>query len=409
MAKTKVLGLLVSLVTLMACQPQLILVEVTRMVEAVPAISTVPSDELGLGGEAVQTVEVTRLVNLEVTRVVTQTVIEESIIEIPQPVLGSTERPVQLLFPAVLGAEVITKRGRTLTERMSAATGLHYEVGVLDVEESLIQLMCAAPADTVGFLSSVGYAMAHQRCDVQIAGVAVREDGLTWQTGMIVARRDSGIATLQDLAGRIWAVPDANSLSQSLYFQALLAEAGVDLTEIVEVPGDSSAMLAVYNGDVDFATAAYVPPILPYEERLWVYGEDSPEIWRRVGISPRRSPLGYVLVNGEPEFGGYRLRDARSRIFDTTTGIYDETFILTLSAPIPNDTVAIGAQFPLSVARKTTVALTELASSEACVDSVCSTDFLGWSGFEPAMDESYEPIRFIINALNITSTEHIAP
>src|SRR5690606_13242034 len=119
-------------------------------------------------------------------------------------------------------------------------------------------------------------------------------------------RRDSGIGTIEDLAGRRWAIPDRDSLPEFLAFRALFAGAGIEIGEIVEVPGDNSAVLALYNGDVDFATATFVPPILPFDERPWQYGEDSPEIWREVGIAPRRSPLGYVLVNGAPEQGGYR-------------------------------------------------------------------------------------------------------
>jgi ABC-type phosphate/phosphonate transport system substrate-binding protein len=409
MVRRTVLGFLISLLAMIACQPQVVLVDVTRIVEVTPATDALGPGEVSKGVESEESIEVTRVVNQVVTRVVTQTVNEELVVEVPQPALGTSQRPVQLLFSPIADVNVIAKRGRVLAERMAAVTGLQYEVGILDGEEDLIQLMCVAPADTVGFVSSVGYALANQRCDVQIGSVAVQEDGLTWQAGMIVARRDSGISTLDDLAGRRWAVPDTDSVTRFLFFQALLAEAGIDVAEMVEVPGDSSAMLAVYQGDVDFATAAYVPPILPYDERQWVFGEDSPEIWRRVGIPPRRSPIGYILVNGEPEFGGYRLRDARSRIFDTIPGIYDETFILSLSDPIPNDTVAFGARFPLGIARQIMVGLGDLASSDACIDSVCSTDFLSWAGIEPASSEAYDPLRFIIDTLQITSKESATP
>ncbi len=168
-------------------------------------------------------------------------------------------------------------------------------------------------------------------------------------------------------------------------------------------------MLAVYERDVDFATATYLPPILPYEERQWEYGEDSPEIWRRVGISPRRSPIGYVLVNGEPEFGGYRLRDARSGIFDIMPGIYDETSIVSLSAPIPNDTIAFGMEFPLGMARQIVSALEDFSTSEACLTSVCSADFYGWVGLELADEAAYDPVRFLVNTLELEAGEILKP
>ena len=342
--------------------------------------------------------EVTRIVLQEVTRVVPQ----EVAVEITRSPLGSAERPVQILFAPTVATTIIASRGQALAQALTAATGREYAVGVLDSEEQVVELMCAAPADTIGFLSAIAYVLAHDQCGVQTANVAVHDDGLTWQAGMVVVRRDSGIDSLEELAGRRWAVPDTASLSNFLAFQALFAEADVTVGEIVETPGDSSAVLAVYNGEVDFATATYVPPILPYDERPWRFGQDSPELWRELGIAPRRSPIGYVLVNGEPEAGGYRLRDARAAVFDAAPGIYDETTVLTLSTPIANETVGLGADFPLGLARDVVVALANFASSEACQSSLCSADFYGWAGLAPAEDAGYDSLRSLIETLELS-------
>ena len=379
--------MLASLIALVACQPQIALVEVTRLVEVSPDPAAPPGT----------TVEVTRVVAQEVTRIVPQ----EVAVEITRSPLGSAERPVQLLFAPTVDTAIIAGRGQALAQALAAATGREYAVGVLDSEEHVVALMCTAPADTIGFLSAVGYVLAHEQCGVQVASVAVHDDGLTWQAGMVVVRRDNGIDSVEDLAGKRWAVPDRASLSNFLAFQALFAEAGVEIGEIVAVPGDSNAVLAVYNGDVDFATASYVPPILPYDERPWHFGQDSPEMWRDLDVAPRRSPIGYVLVNGEPEAGGYRLRDARAAVFDATPDIYSETAILTLSAPIPNESVGLGADFPLGLAREVIAALANFAGSEACQSSLCSADFYGWAGLAPAEDASYDSLRSLIETLGL--------
>jgi phosphonate transport system substrate-binding protein len=379
--------LLIQLLFLTACQPQIALVEVTRLVEAPSASGS--ADTASVNAAAV---EVTRVV----PQVVTQVVAQEVIVEVTKSPLGSAERPVQLLFAPTVSTAVITGRGEALIQALSEATGLAYEIGVMDDEQSMIGLMCDAPMETIGFLSAVGYVQANEQCSVQVGNVAVGTDGFTWQTGMIVTRRDTGINEVEDLAGKRWAVPDRASIPDFLFFQALLADRDIEVGEVMEVTGDSSALLAVYNGEADFATATYLPPILPYEERVWQYGVDDPEPWRLLGVAPRRSPLGYVLVNGEPESGGYRLRDARSGIFDTTPGIYGETQILSLSAQIPNETVVLGADFPLSVARTVIATLAEFAASEACGTSLCSADFYGWTGLEPAEDHFYDPLRFLI-------------
>ena len=382
MNKRNLVGLLAGwFVILMAtaCQPNVAFVEVTRLV-------TVDGDAVVVGTAV--PVEVTRIVNQEVTRVVP----EEVVVEVTKSPLGSEERPVQLLFPPVVNTAVITTRGEPLAQTLTEATGQQFAVGIPDDTPTLSDLLCAAPHDTIGFLSALDYARASQQCGAQPGLVAVRPDGLTWQAGMIVTRRDSGLNAIEDLAGRSWGVVDTASVPEFLAIRTQLADAGVEPGEVVEYETTSSLMLALYNREVDFVTAAYIPPILPYDERPWQYGEDDPEIWRRLSISPSRSPIGYVIVFGEVEFGGYRLRDDRASIFDTTPGIYDETQILALSPQIPNDTVVFGADFPLALARQVTAVLPQFAASDACVNSVCSTDFYGWAGLESVTDEAYTPL-----------------
>lgn len=259
------------------------------------------------------------------------------------------------------------------------------------------------PGDTIAFVSAAAYTVAHDECGAVAGLVARHDDGLTWQMGMLVTRPGAAGA-LSDLAGRRWAVADARSLPNYLYFRAQMAEAGIEPGEVVTAPEDTSALLALRDQEVDFTTAVFVPPIMPLE-RQWIYGETDPEEWRVLGIAPTRSPIGYVIVAGEPEFGGYRLRDARARLFDTTPDIFDVTRILALSEPIPNETVVFGADFPLSLARQTLATMVEFAASEACQTSLCSADLYGWTGLEPADDAAYDPIRHIQDTLELEAAD----
>lgn len=382
--------LIVGALGLAACQPQEILVEVTRLVDS---------------QEIPEVREVTRVVPATVVQEATQTITETVIIEVTKSPLGTDARPVQLLFAPTVDTAVIASRGNELAQALTEETGYKFVVGVLDDEQTVIDLMCSAPIETIGFLSAPAFWLAKEECNVQTGSVAINSDGYPYQTGMIVTRRDSGIADLQDLDGKSWAVSVDDGLAGRVYFQALFADEGIQPGDIVEVSGESAAMLAVFAGDADFATAAFVPPVMPYEERLWVYGEDDPEPGRYLGIPPQRSPIGYVTVNGEPEFGGYRLRDARSRIFDVEPQIFDRTQIVTLSAPIANETVAYGRDFPLGLARQVTAFLTDFAASEACATSICATDFMGWSGLLPVDEAQFEPIGFVKDTLNLSASE----
>lgn len=383
--------LVVGLVLLGACQPNEIVVEVTRLVETE------------------NPVEVTRVVPetvvQEATRLVVEEVEVEVVLEVTKEPLGTAARPVQLLFPPNYDAELIAQRSVPLVEALSEATGFQFRAGILDSEQAMIDLMCAAPADTIGFLSPAGYVIAHDQCNIQAGSVAVGDDGLPARTGMIVARRDSEIDDLASLQDMQWAVPNEASLSDYLYFSALLQESDIELDQIVPVNGESVAMLAVFNEDVDMATAEFIPPILPFEESLWDREVDDPEPWRALGLEPERSPIGYVRVNGDPENGGYRVRDARSRVIDVAPDIFNETQIVALSAPIPNETIVFGRDFPLALARQIEAELSDFVVSDACQTSLCSSDFYGWKDLAAAQDEAYDPIRFVQETLDLTSDQ----
>lgn len=376
----------ISLGLLAACASAPTVVEVTRLVPGAAIVSTATPVE----------------VEIEVTRIVTETVTVTDPVVTERPLPGSAERPFQLLFAPVVDTAVISSRAQLLADWLTRQTGQQFQVGILDNEQRVIDLMCAAPAETIGFLTAVGVALANQQCGAQVVSTAVQNNGLSWQAGMIVVRRDSAIQTLADLDGKRWAVPSETSVPNNYYFQALLEAEGIEPAEIISVPGDNTAMLAVLNGEVDFATGTYWPPILPFEQREWVFGEDDPEVWRQTGVSPSRSGIGFVVILGRPENGGYRVRDARSGVFDTARDIFDETRILTLSAPIPADSVALGGDFPFGLAQQLGPLLAEFAAGEPCAASLCALDFYGWLGLETAVPTSYDPLHFVIDTLGWT-------
>lgn len=405
MLKKWLFGVLLVLM-LVACQSDVVEVEVTRLVETPSATELASATEMVSLTELETETAVSPTIPsatlepqiIEVTRIVTQEVVATVPVALVSAPLGSAERPVQLLFPPDAGTAVINLRGQVLADALSDATGLEFAIGIADSEAALIDLMCTAPADTIGFLSSLGYVKANKQCGVQLGSVARNADGLTWQAGMIVTRNEQGKRNLEDLAGLRGAVPDATSLHNAAAVKAMLLEAGVETEEIIEVQGDNAAMLAVFTGDVDFAVGTFTPPIMPEGEPAWRYGVDPNEVWRYLGLEPERSPIGYVLVIAEPEFGGYRIRDARSGVFDIQPEIFGSTRIVALTPQIPNDTVAFGNEFPIGLARQVMAELQTFAASEACIDSLCSSDFFNWTGLEPVDEAFYQPLRDIIAA-----------
>ena len=172
---------------------------------------------------------------------------------------------------------------------------------------------------------------------------------------------------------------------------------GITPGEIITYQGDSNALLGLLNGEVDFVTASYNPPLMPYEERLWQYGVDRPEVWRQLGIPPSRHPIGYIeVIYGGPENGGYRVRDARAALFDIRPEIFDVTRILALTPPIPNGALVFGGDLPYGLAVQMMQAVLDFGASDACAQSICSPDFYNWSGIAPADNAAYAPVRDLL-------------
>lgn len=367
------------------CSPEAVEVEVTRVVT--------------------ETETVTNEVQVEVTRVVTETetVVEEVMVD--EAALGSEERPIKVLFVPSVEVDAIITGGDVLAAALNAATGLNFEVSVPTSYAATIEEMCASPDDTIGFIPAQGYVLANERCGVTVGGAAVRF-GLSWYAAQFLVPMDSEAQTLEDLAGLSWCIPDFGSTSGYLYPSAAFAAAGVEPGEVVEAGGHSNSVLGVYNGECDFSTSFFSPPLLPDSAgRSWTYGVDSPEIWRDADAAVERDADGRALVAGGPSEGGYRVLDARSSVTDTAPDVFDQTRILALTDRIPNDTVSFGPEFPLSVANDIVDALIDFTASDECLQSICSEEFYNWTGLEAVTDSFYDPVRDAMTFLGISEDD----
>ena len=390
-----ILALVVFSLMLSACEAEP--VEVTRIVEvAGDVVTRVVTEFEEREVEVTRVVEQTEEVEVEVTR---EVMVEEA-------ALGSAEKPIKVLFVPSVDVDAIVSGGEVMANALNEATGYTFEVSVPTSYAATIEEMCASPDDTIAFIPAQGYVLANDRCGITVGGSAVRY-GLPWYAAQIVVPFDSDLETIEDLEGLTWGVPDFGSTSGYLFPSAMFQGAGVEPGEIVETGGHTNAMLALYNGEVDFATAFFSPPLLPFYERSWQYGIDDPEIWREAGVSPIRNEEGRTFVDGDPADGGYRVLDARASVADTAPDIFDTTRILTLTDQIPNDSVSFGPDFPLNIANQIVAALEEWVDDDnpACLESICHEDFYNWTGVEPTSDSFYDAVRFLMETLGITAED----
>ena len=312
--------------------------------------------------------------------------------EEPTAEIGTEDHPIKVLFVPSVDAGVIVSGGEVMAQALEEATGLKFEVSVPTSYAATVEAMCASPDDTIGFIPALGYVIANQKCGVEVGAAAVRYGWSVYWAQFLVPR-DSDYQTLEDLAGKKWAIPDLGSTSGYLYPSVMFKEANIEPGEIVEAGGHPQAALAVYNGEVDFATTYFSPPLT---DPKWQPGDD-PEPYDPMEVAMNEEGKVYA--------GDVRVLDARTAVIETAPDIFQKVRIMMLTDPIPNDTMSFSPDFPEELRGEIIDALIEFAASDACLESICSDQFYNWTGLEPIDDASYDVIRRLIEGLSYTEED----
>lgn len=322
----------------------------------------------------------------------------------PEPEIGSAEHPIKVLFVPSVEAGVITTGGQVMADALNEATGLNFEVVVPTSYAATIEEMCASPTDTMGFIPGLGYALANELCGVDVAFKAVRF-GFPVYWAQFLVPRDSEYQTLEDLNGLKWGYGDPGSTSNYMVPLVMMQDAGVEPSESVQTGGHPQAALAVYRGDVDFATTFYSVPLQPDGSPAWDYdqylaGEVTEDMWD--------IPADLIETCGPNEDDSrllcseWRVLDARANARTDAPDIMQKVRILLTSPAIPNDTLSFGPEFPADLRAEIEAALIAFAETEAWETSIGSQDFYGWTGILPAEDAEYDMVRKMVEATGLT-------
>lgn len=305
--------------------------------------------------------------------------------------LGSKERPVQVYFVPSAELENIVTGGEIMRQALTKATGLEFEVYVPTSYAAVIEGMCASPADTMGFPATLTYVVANARCGVDASMISVRY-GRDHYWAQFIVPRDSDIQSLEDLNGKKWAYTDATSTSGHVFPMIILDGAGVEVAEKFAAGGHPQAVLAVYNGEADFATTYFSPPLVPKGEPEWEPGMD-PEPYKDIVDECGVTEDGKKLM-----CGGYRILDARAAARSTAPDVVQKVRILALSDAIPNDCLAFGPDFPLETRVKIELALMAFKETEDWKQSIGAKDFYSWDDIRPVSDAEYDVVRQYVEA-----------
>lgn len=312
-----------------------------------------------------------------------------------QDPLGSEGNPIQVYFVPSGEAQVIVEGGAVLADALKEATGLNFEVSVPTSYAATIEAMCAAPDKTMGFIPAAGYVIANNRCGVKVAAAAERF-GWTVYWAQYVVRRDSDIYVLGDLEGKTWGYGDPGSTSGYIVPATELKARGITPGAEVQTGGHNQTILAVYNGEVDFGTTYYSPPIMP--GAAWSFG-DLPEPY---DLTVDES---YIGEDGELYVGDVRVMDARRAVRETTPDVVNQVRILAISDAIPNDTLSFGPDFPEDVKQQVMDALFALAKDQAKWETTALSTSYSWTGIAPIDDAAFDPVRLQFEMLGLTEED----
>lgn len=319
-----------------------------------------------------------------------------SVVSAQDAELGTPDNPIQVFFVPSVEAQTLIEGGEVLREAMEEATGLSFEVSVPTSYAATIEAMCADPGRSMGFIPAAGYVIGNNRCGIEVYAAAVRFGWPVYWAQYLV-RRDSDIYTLGDLEGRSWAYPDGASTSGFIVPSVELQAAGITPGEEVEAGGHNQAVLAVYNGEVDFATSFFSPPLTPGS--AWNFG-DLPEPW---DLTVDES---FVNEEGRLFVGDIRVLDSRSSVADVAPDIVEQVRILRISDPIPNDTMSFGPQFPAELRSTIFEALVAFSETEAWEQSALgSEEGYSWSTLTEIDDSIFNSVRLQFEILGLTEQD----
>lgn len=224
-----------------------------------------------------------------------------------------------------------------LTERL----GRPVTATVATAPEALIEGLRSRKVD-IGIFGPFALVLAEQRAGAVVILNSIRSGRDSYRAQFIV-RSDSGIESLADLKGKVWAVPGLTSTSGYLFPRLALADAGIDgLTDVtvVNMVTHDATVMAVYYGDADFGTT---------------------------------------------------FEDAHDVLRDELPDVNEKIKVLHLTDSIPNDGVVVRKELHPDLIKEIQEALIAIGETEE--GSALLTELFRVTGFVPATSERYEIVR----------------
>ena len=266
--------------------------------------------------------------------------------------LGTEENPIIWALVPSGETETVLSGFQGVADILFEETGLVIEPFVATEYAGVIEAMSADPPKAhMASLATFAYIVASARGAADVALVAERFGSPSYN-GQIFVRADSGITSMEDLAGKTFCRPDPLSTSgwiiPSITLQSYGVNPDTDLAEVVDAGGHEGAVLGVYNGDCD-AGSSYV--------------------------------------------------DARSGMEEDYPDIMEVLTVLEVSVDIPNDGVQFHPSVPAEVRDPIVQALLVINETEEGLEAIDVA--YEWTKLVAKDDTFYDPFRQVLDAAGI--------
>ncbi|MFQ5795966.1 MAG: PhnD/SsuA/transferrin family substrate-binding protein [Candidatus Bipolaricaulia bacterium] len=301
--------------------------------------------------------------------------------------LGTRQRPIFLLLVPSVDAPVIQAAGDAIAEAIFDMTGLFVEAHMTADYAALIEAMRTAEGDTFAIPTTAQYVEIYEQTNggVEIALASVRR-GYNFYFSSFYVRRDSGIESLADLQGKVWIYNDPGSTSGYKFPRIVLEDRGIRVSDTVETGGHANSMIALLEGQGDFATGYGSPPNAPDYLKAqgvrWEWGDD-PElmIWDRWNNQLFPERLRWKGV------------DLRLAVAGEYPEVWEEIAVLDVAGPIPNDGIAFVKGFPAEKRQQIIEALVTHIHTPEGKEVWGDPKFYEWSDMAPITDDFYNLVR----------------
>ena len=277
-----------------------------------------------------------------------------------------------------------------IADDLSELTGLDIDVIVsADLNEYFGRLQ-SSQGDLFTIMTADTFLNAYALTDGDLSPrlASVRYD-YPYYYATVYAPRDSGIRTLEDLAGKVWIYNDAGSTSGYVFPNMIFERMGIEFASVVTSGGHTNSMVALIEGQGDFCTGYGSAPGAPdgWSGDRWEFGDD-PELW----LWDRWNEALF-----RPEFRGtcYDLRRAVRSTYDFDTVLTDIGVVYNIG-PIPNDCLAFGPGFDVATADVIVEAIKTHIATEEGAALWGDENFYEWTAVADIDDSFYDGYREIL-------------